>query len=207
MSLDESLAAVKKYYSRKVASYGPTPIGVDWNSAESQLLRFEQILKVCDTSRPFSINDYGAGYGALVDHIVARGDEFTYCGFDISEQMIATAQAYHKQQPNCLFVTDESMLTAADYAVASGVLNVKLQTPIEEWENHVLRTLQRMHELSTKGFAFNVLTSYSDRDHMRPDLYYADPCFLFDYCKKRFSQDVALLHDYGLYEFTMLVRK
>ena len=42
---------------------------------------------------------------------------------------------------------------------------------------------------------------------MRPYLYYADPLFLFDYCKKKYSKSVALLHDYGLYEFTILVRK
>ena len=42
---------------------------------------------------------------------------------------------------------------------------------------------------------------------MRPDLYYADPCFLFDYCQRRYSRWVAVLHDYGLYEFTIVVRK
>ena len=43
-------------------------------------------------------------------------------------------------------------------------------------------------------------------ERMRPDLYYADPCRLFDHCKRRYSRHVALLHDYGLYEFTILVR-
>jgi len=42
---------------------------------------------------------------------------------------------------------------------------------------------------------------------MRPDLHYADPCVLFDRCKRRHSPRVALLHDYGLWEFTILVRK
>jgi hypothetical protein len=42
---------------------------------------------------------------------------------------------------------------------------------------------------------------------MKPHLYYADPCDLFDLCKRRFSPQVTLLHDYGLYEFTILVRK
>jgi hypothetical protein len=42
---------------------------------------------------------------------------------------------------------------------------------------------------------------------MRDDLYYADPLFFFDYCKTRFSRFVTLIHDYPLYEFTILVRK
>jgi hypothetical protein len=42
---------------------------------------------------------------------------------------------------------------------------------------------------------------------MRRHLYYADPCYLFDTCKKRFSRNVALLHDYEAYDFTIIVRK
>ena len=61
--------------------------------------------------------------------------------------------------------------------------------------------------LAGAGFAFNCLTSYSDHDKMRDYLYYADPLAIFDHCKKHYAKDVALLHDYGLYEFTILVRK
>lgn len=42
---------------------------------------------------------------------------------------------------------------------------------------------------------------------MKEHLYYADPAELFDHCKRNYSRNVALLHDYGLYEFTVLVRK
>jgi hypothetical protein len=42
---------------------------------------------------------------------------------------------------------------------------------------------------------------------MRDDLYYADPRVIFDHCKRSFSRWVALLHDYGLYEFTIIVRR
>jgi len=72
---------------------------------------------------------------------------------------------------------------------------------------YVLDTVSELDRLSNKGFAFNILTSYSDADLMRSDLFYADPCYFFDYCKRNFSKQVALLHDYGLYEFTILVRK
>ena len=95
----------------------------------------------------------------------------------------------------------------ADYAVASGIMNVKLETPVEEWEAYVRATRDSMDAHSEKGFAFNCLTSYSDKEYMRDDLYYADPALYFDYCKRKFSRNVALLHDYELYEFTILVRK
>ena len=68
------------------------------------------------------------------------------------------------------------------------------------------RTIDRLAALATKGFAFNALTSYSDADRRRDDLHYADPLHWFDYCKRSHSRFVTLLHDYPLYEFTLLVR-
>ena len=207
MSFNRIWEKVRQYYDQKLETYGATPRGVDWNSPESQELRFEQLLKVCDRTGTFSTNDYGCGYGALVVYMTDRGYAFQYRGFDISDQMIAKARELHKGLGHCEFFTDVSRLTAADYTVASGIFNVKLQTSHEEWTEYVLHTLGRISELSEKGFAFNVLTSYSDRDRMRPNLYYADPLFLFDYCKKNFSRFVSLLHDYPLYEFTILVKE
>lgn len=207
MSFNRSLRGVEQYYSEKIRTYGATARGVDWNSPRSQELRFEQLLKVCDSSEAFTINDYGCGYGALVEYMTDRGYAFAYRGFDLSGEMIAKAKGLHQGLGHCQFFTDESLLTTADYTVASGVFNVKLKIPDEVWGDYMLQSLQRISLLSGKGFAFNNLTKYSDRDHMRSDLFYADPCVLFDYCKTKFSRHVSLLHDYGLYEFTILVRK
>jgi SAM-dependent methyltransferase len=207
VNIDPIQEAVAEYYSGKVQAHGATHKGVDWNSVESQQLRFQQILKVCDTTTAFSINDYGCGYGALIEELERSGVPFDYCGFDISEAMLASARSLHGTRANCTFISDASLLEEADYTVASGIFNVRLKTPMEEWLSYILDTLHRMNAKSRKGLAFNALTSYSDAEYMREDLYYADPCRLFDYCKRHFSRDVALLHDYTLYEFTILVRK
>ena len=42
---------------------------------------------------------------------------------------------------------------------------------------------------------------------MRPHLHYGDPLWFFDWCKRKYSRNVALLHDYDLYDFTIIVRK
>ena len=60
--------------------------------------------------------------------------------------------------------------------------------------------------LSRRAYAFNTLTGWSDPPRMRPELFYGDPCAFFAHCKRRHARDVALLHDYGLYEWTLLVR-
>jgi SAM-dependent methyltransferase len=198
---------VECYYSEKIAVHGATARGVDWNSPDSQRLRFVQLLKLTDHSQPFTINDYGCGYGALADYLKGEGYAFQYWGFDISPRMIAKAAELHAGMRELTFVSKKDNLNEADYTVASGIFNVKLRAASTEWESYVLRTLETISRLSKRGFAFNVLTKYSDPELRRPDLYYADPLFFFDYCKTKFSRFVSLIHDYPLYEFTILVRK
>jgi hypothetical protein len=85
------------------------------------------------------------------------------------------------------------------------LLGLKLEAELLEWEAYVFSLVERLWSYSKRGFAFNSLTSYSDRERMRRDLYYPDPARLFDFCKRNLSRNVSVLHDYGLYEFTILV--
>ncbi len=73
----------------------------------------------------------------------------------------------------------------ADYSVASGIFNVKLEFGEGEWATYVAETIAQLARASRKGFAFNMLTSHSDEDRKRPDLYYADPCETFEACRTR----------------------
>jgi len=200
------LETVERYYAEKLHAFGSTPRGVDWNSADSQALRFSRLLQVLEDD-DVSINDYGCGYGALADYLDDTGRRLTYCGFDISEQMIVAARARHAVRTWCSFTSDLTRLSPADYAVASGIFNVKLNHAVETWREYVMHTLTTLESLSTRGFAFNMLSAYSDPERRREDLFYADPLQMFDECTRRFSSRVSLLHDYPLYEFTIIVRR
>lgn len=206
MSRGDLIAAVAGYYTAKVREHGPTPEGVDWNGADSQEIRFDQLLAIADGADPLSIVDYGCGYGALVDHVAADHADFAYQGYDVSDSMVAEARTRFAHERRASFTTEPGDLERADYTVASGIFNVKLDTPIEEWRAYVLETIERMAALSMRGIAFNALTAHSDPERMRPDLYYADPAQLLDHCLRTYSRDIALRHDYELYEFTLLVR-
>lgn len=149
----------------------------------------------------------GCGYGALLDYVRGQGLTLHYCGFDISAAMIQAAQARHANVPGYDFTTDADALQPATYAVASGIFNVRLGHPVERWRDYVAETLLLLDRLAVRGFAFNMLSIYSDPERRRDDLYYADPGEMFDVCKRQFSARVALLHDYPLYEFTIIVRK
>lgn len=201
------LNEVAHYYSEKLAQHGETPRGVDWNGEESQALRFEQLCKIISAPGPFSLNDLGCGYGALFDFLAEKHSTFSYLGVDVSEDMVRAAEQRHLHDLQSRFVTAPEPDIKADYGVASGIFNVRLGRDDSEWLKYLEDTLEVLDRTSSRGFAFNCLTSYSDEDKKRDYLYYADPCQLFDLCKRRYSRQVALLHDYGLYEFTILVRK
>jgi SAM-dependent methyltransferase len=201
-----NLDQVKSYFDQRIREHGASPRGVDWNSEASQKIRFDQLLKVVEVPR-FSILDYGCGYGALADYLVEKGYQAEYYGFDILESAIELALQVHSGKPRRIFFSDKVKLTEVDYLVASGIFNIRGNQPVDIWTEHVINTLSLFNTLSRKGFSSNFLTKYSDADRMRPDLYYGDPCFLFDYCKRHFSKNIALLHDYQLYDFTLIIRK
>jgi SAM-dependent methyltransferase len=207
MPFEQVLEQVNAYYTEKIKKHGANAQGVDWKSLESQELRFAQLIRVFDTLPPFSVLDYGCGYAALVEYLRGVGLTFTYTGYDISEEMLAHARQKYADDDACQFVGSDSLLEPSNYVIASGIFNVKQETPKDTWTEYIIETLQRMNAVSRNGFAFNALTSYSDKDRQRADLYYADPLYFFDYCKRNFSKYVTLLHDYPLWEFTLLVKK
>ncbi|OAB63458.1 SAM-dependent methyltransferase [Leptolyngbya valderiana BDU 20041] len=202
-SIQEKVAA---YYSEKLATHGSTPLGVDWNSQESQQTRFDQLARVIQKTGFFLVNDLGCGYGAFLEYLKSRYHSFSYEGCDISDSMISAAQSKYPTNKGD-FKNTYFPSRVADYSIASGVFNVCLDIEKVLWESYVYDYLDILDSHSRYGFAFNCLTSYSDREKMKDYLFYADPCKIFSFCKKKYSRQVALLHDYGLYEFTIIVRK
>lgn len=201
------LEKIDKYYSATIREFGQSPRGVDWNGVESQQLRFQQLLKLMEGETDFSIADVGCGYGALLDILPDRFEKFRYTGLDISVEMIKAATDRYSHLGNAAFLNATLPSVIVDYCVASGIFNVKSDCSNENWLEYICDALREINGVSLRGFSFNCLTSYSDAEKKRDHLYYADPCVIFNWCKRNCSRNVALLHDYGLFEFTILVRK
>ncbi len=199
------LEDIEQYYSSKIKTFGLTPKGVDWNSEDSQNLRFRQLMNVINVNERFSILDYGCGYGALLPVLQKRHPDVDYTGYDISLEMIDSARKLYGEGNSKWIMQLGS--EKFDFTVASGIFNVKLSHKADQWQNYIYQTLDVMNEKTIQGFSFNMLTSYSDKSHMRNDLYYADPEQMLNYCKLNYSKYVAILHDYPLYEFTVIIRK
>ncbi len=183
-----------------------------WRDDVAQLARFTQLAKVIDAGdlANLSINDLGCGLGDFSEFLTARGGrDMKYRGYDRLTSMVEEAQKRYEGNSARRFIKIEDVveIDPADYTVASGIFNLKFTISEHEWLYYMLHTIHVMNTKSAKGFAFNALTKYSDKEFMKEELYYADPCFLFDYCKRNFSKNVALLHDYKEYDFTIIVRK
>jgi SAM-dependent methyltransferase len=99
-------ARIEAYYADKISRHGAGPRGVDWTCTATQELRFVQLLKLCDFSRPFLLNDVGCGYGALVGFVARRHPEadIDYLGIDLSPAMISRARRRHRDAQGCRFV-------------------------------------------------------------------------------------------------------
>jgi SAM-dependent methyltransferase len=201
---------INNFYREKLSAHGASAKGVGWKDDQAQRVRLQQLMNVIDTRDEFSLNDLGCGTGEvihLLDELFPK--QYDYAGYDILDEMIVSARNRFKEGESIHFFKFEKydQLRTSDYTISSGIFNVRDSIPDDQWQAFILETIRAMANCSRKGFAFNALTKYSDEEYMRPDLYYSDPLFLFDYCKKNFSRNVALLHDYEIYDFTIIVRK
>ena len=199
---------IDHYYTEKIKKHGQTPQGVDWNNEAGQLLRFEQLSKVI-SKKNFTLADIGCGYGKYNEYLEKYHTDYDYIGYDLSREMIVNAKKRYKSKLNLRFqcVKNLNEITAVDFCIASGIFSVKMEYTEAQWLSHILETLDAINEKSKHGFSFNMLTKYSDAEKMKNHLYYADPLFIFDYCKRNYSKNICLNHAYNLYEFTIIVKK
>jgi SAM-dependent methyltransferase len=203
--IDSIRGEVAAYYSSKLATHGPTAQGVDWNGAASHDIRHRQFLRLFGDDAQASVLDLGCGYGDFLRFLRAEGHQGPFIGYDVAAAMIAEASRLHGDV-GCRWRIGAEPAETADFAVASGIFNVKGDVSTEGWGRYVRDTVDVLAQAGGRGFAFNVLSLSSDRARRSANLYYADPAEMLSYCLVRYGRSVALLQDYGLYEFTLLVR-
>ena len=200
------LSGIQDIYSVSLDRHGVQSAAVGWGDAEAHRLRFDKLATVlAEDTKPISLNDLGCGYGALYEYLVTSGKTIArYRGHDICRDMLEEARKRLTGQAVQLIETAE-LDTALDYGFACGIFNVRLKETEEHWLDHIKRTLANLNAFSERGFAFNMLSTYVD--YRENHLYYGDPMYFFDLCKREFSSSVSLLHDYPLYEWTITVKK
>ncbi len=200
------LDAVTAHYEQALAAHGPTARGVDWKDEAGQRLRHQQFLRLVGDDPDASILDLGCGYGDFLAFLRATGHRGRYIGIDIAPAMVEAARRLHGEGPDRVFLLGNETTETADYAIASGILNVIRGADAGAWQAYVDGVIDGLARSSRRGFAFNMLSLDSDPERRRPDLHYADPAAMLAAMVARHGRHVAVLQDYGLWEFTMVVR-
>ncbi len=210
MIVEKALTDVGGLYTQNLREHGLTSKSVGWKDEASQLLRFAKLGLLIErdsknTNQGITVNDLGCGYGAMfkyLDNLPGfRLDR--YFGYDISSTMLEAA-AEHIKDPRAELINGTNLTRMADYSFVSGTFNVRMDASDEVWTEYIKSMIANLAAHSSKGFAFNLLSTYVD--WKQGNLYYGDPLFFFDYCKRNVSRYVTLVHDYPLYEWTMIVR-
>jgi SAM-dependent methyltransferase len=197
---------VAAYYTSKLAQHGATSRGVDWNGQDSHELRHRQFLRLLSDAPDASVLDLGCGFGDFLRFLRAEGHRGPFIGYDIAADMVAEASRLYGEGEDRQWRVGARPSETVDFAIASGIFNVKGDVSTEAWVRYVLETIDVLAGAGRRGFAFNVLSLSSDPDRRAANLYYADASEMLSWCLRRYGRSVALLQDYGLYEFTVIVR-
>jgi SAM-dependent methyltransferase len=207
-----------KYFEGLLAKHGPNYLALDWNSPDSQKLRFgilKEMLIYGKKAANLSLLDLGSGLGDLFGFLKAEGllarHKISYQGYDISPKLVEAAQ---KKYPDAKFavkdILAERELPRFDYVFCCGIYNIRTTDEPTHLE-HVKALLQRAYELSTCGVAANFLSegglplsNLDDRNSGR--YYYFKPDEILNFCRSLGGRYI-LRHDYHPGDFTVYLFK
>ena len=139
------------FYLDSLTSYGETAKGVQWQSTQTQELRFKVLRSLLpEDLSELTLVDAGCGFGDFYRYLNrCSALPGRYIGLDVMEPMVEVA----RRRTGCeIRVCDvlNDRLPSADYYVCSGAMNNL--TRDESW-----CFIRRCFEASTNGFIFNLL--------------------------------------------------
>ena len=206
------------YYQGLLASHGENYLALDWNSPESQKLRFQVLKEILIYGKKafnISLLDLGCGFGDLYGFLKSEGalsrNHIKYTGYDIFLNFVEIAR---KKYPDARFelkdILEEEHLPYFDYIFCSGVFNIRT-ADVEGHLEFVKNMLQRMYDLASCGVSINFLSEgglpISNPDDLNSGrYYYFKPDMILNFCRSIDGRYI-LRHDYHPGDFTVYLLK
>lgn len=198
------------HYESCLENFGPTANGMDWPNLSDLKKRFKVLTSIADhDSTGSSLLDLGCGAGLLIDYLRENQilDSFNYYGVDISPKMVKAAEDLHPKNTFEVrdIITNPFPDNQFDYVVMNGVLTEKQNMTQAEMINFAQEILLSAFKSCRKGVAFNVMSSHVD--WKRDDLFHWELDKVVSFLVKKCSRNIRIFMDYGLYEYTIHLKK
>jgi len=206
------------YFEGLLTQHGANYKALDWNSPESQRLRFKifkEIFVYGKKASGISLLDVGCGFGDLYGFLKAEGllhrNRITYTGYDISPKLLEVAR---KKYPEAKFelkdMLEDRYVTKFDYVFCSGIFNIRTSEAFDHLD-FVKEMLFRMYDLAGCGVAVNFLSEGalpvgSPEDLNSGRYFYFKPDEILNFCRFVCSRYI-LRHDYHPGDFTVYLLK
>ena len=150
-----------KYYEDLLERHGDTFLSLDWNSQDSQKLRFKifaDLVKMFDNNK-ISVLDVGCGFGDFYAYFERQNYKFSYMGYDVSPKILSIAK---KKYPKASFelynIMEDKNFKKYDFVFCSGALNICFDSR-EEHLKIIHSMLIRMYELCNIAVGVNFFSS------------------------------------------------
>jgi len=190
----------EKFYLKAYEKYGLSAQGVNWNSKESQEVRFEVIADLLGRKLlTSSVVDAGCGFGEF--YLFCTNLDLTpnsYIGLDCVQSSIDVCRQRFDGVYNCSFTCRDILkddLPKADWYVASGSLNILSR--FDTW-----LFLEKMLENSHKGIVFNILQGYVRSDNFN----YQNKDDMKDFAKSK-NLNIVIINGYLKNDMTIRMMK
>ena len=207
-----------EYFEGLLAKHGENYLALDWNSPESQKLRYEILIDILVYGRKsakISLLDVGCGlgdlYGFLKKEKYLSRNKINYTGLDITPKILEVAK---KKYPGAKFelkdILEDRYLPKFDYVFCSGVFNLRM-TDTESHLEWVKAMLLRMYDLADFGVAVNFLSEGGMPISLPEDLnsgryFYFKPEEIMSFCRFICNRFI-IRHDYHPADFTVYLLK
>jgi SAM-dependent methyltransferase len=207
-----------EYYEGLLDQHGESYLALDWNSTESQRLRykiFKEILVYGKKSSGISVLDVGCGFGDFYGLLKAEGlvhrNRISYTGYEIAPRILEVAR---RKYPDARFelkdILEDRYVPKFDYVFCSGALNIRTSERNEHLDL-VKEMLFRMYDLCSCGVAVNFLSegalpisNSEDADSGR--YFFFSPDQIINFVRFVCSRFI-LRHDYHAGDFTVYLFK
>jgi len=190
----------EKFYTNAYKKHGISAQGVNWNSKESQEIRFGVIADLLgDELLASSMVDAGCGFGEF--YLFCKKLELiplSYIGLDCVQSSVDICLKRFKGIKNCSFTCKDILkddLPKSDWYIASGSLNIL--SSFDTW-----LFLEKMLEYSRKGIVFNVLQGYVRSDNFN----YQNKEDMKDFAKRK-NLDIVIVDGYLKNDMTIRMIK